>query len=480
MGLKILLTILAITSTLQAIIQWKRYLLEKNSLTTSNKQPKNRLEKSPDERKSHELGQFRPPDRDAGPPAGPTRDEVLWAYEQGAETDEEIKEQNYQRAERNYLKARNLAKTDSLRVEVLFKLVEMNIEIEDWRKTLGCWGAIVGIDPDNIKARFGQIQYFYIVGESGAFAVWQEVESQASELIEIAEEADLLGVDRSQFESFEIEEVELPGRTLGSFLYMARGRAILESARLGAVADREESLSQAVDDLEKVRELEPDNPQVYWYLTQAAITKGDIFASRGNLEERERARERARELLEKAVEVAPEDAIAQISLIRMKPVIEQMSGAEQIKSLEPEYLSLVEKFDSSAEVYSALSGFYRQLGHKSLDKAIEAIEKAIELDSENVGYAINAANLYYQKFSIYGEKSALYKGIEVAKEALSLPGAEDTPGPTERMKRANRVTLYVFLANCYLEQVLDPFEERTESEKQKWLEDAEGVVHGIE
>ena len=39
--------------------------------------------------------------------------------------DEQIKEQEYQRAERNYFKARSLAKTDSLRTEIIFKIVDI-------------------------------------------------------------------------------------------------------------------------------------------------------------------------------------------------------------------------------------------------------------------------------------------------------------------------------------------------------------------
>ena len=267
---------------------------------------------------------------------------------------------------------------------------------------------------------------------------------------------------------------------LGPYLYQRRGRALLEIARLGAVTDPNASLSKAIDDLEKARELEPTNVDTYRHLAQAFITKGEILASKGNLEERDENRKQAVELLEQAVEVLGADVKAHISLLAMKSMLAQGGGREQIQSLEPEYLSLVEKFDSDAQAFSALAGFYLGLGHKYLDKAIEAIEKAIELDRENVAYAINAANLYYQRFSVYGQKPDIYKAIETAKNALTLPDAQDKPGPREEAKRMNKVSLYLFLTASYIEQVLEPCEVRTEEESKKWLADAEQMVHEIE
>jgi tetratricopeptide (TPR) repeat protein len=411
-------------------------------------------------------------------------------------TDEQIKEQQYERAERNYGKARALAKTDSLIVEILFKAADMYIGMDRWRNVVGCWKEIIRIDPENIKARYGQLQYFYIMADSGVRQVWQEVASQAAEFIEIAD-ANLLAEDTAKWESFgmqaepnfaesrmEIYKRETSGGQLGPYLYLLRGRANLEIARMGAVTDQDALLLSAVDDLEKVRELEPDNPQIYWYLAQATITKGEMLASRGNLGERDRAREQAKELLKQAVEVAGEDPRAHINLLTIKLMLAQMSGAvparEQIQSLEPEYLSLVEKFDTSARAYSALARFYVLKGLKDLDKAIEAAKKAIELDRENVVYAINVASLHYRKFSIYGPKLELYRAIEIAKNTLELPNAQDKPGPRQRANRSSRAILYAFLANCYIEQVLEPCEVRTQAQSQEWLTKAEQAVHEIE
>jgi tetratricopeptide (TPR) repeat protein len=399
-------------------------------------------------------------------------------------TDKQIKEEEYKRAEHSYHKARSLAKTDSLKVEMLFKLVDMYMETDQWRNVLGCWNMIVQIDPKNIKARFGRFQYVYIMadGTVNQLGLWQEVESQASEFIEVVENMGLLMEDTAKWEYPGMQETGAGMERLGPYLYQRRGRALLEIARLGAVTDPNASLSKAVDDLEKAKEIEPNNVDIYRYLARAFITKGEILASKGNLEERDENRKRAVELLERAVGVAAADVRAHIGLLAVKSMLARAAGREQIQSLEPEYLSLVKKFGSDARAFSALAGFYSGpgMGYKYLDKAVEAFEKAVELDRENVAYLINTASLYYQRFSIYRQKPDIYKAIEVARNALTLPGVQDKPGPRQGANRMNRISLHLFLANCYIEQVLEPCEVRTEAESKKWLADAEQMVHEIE
>jgi len=401
----------------------------------------------------------------------------------GEAVDEELKAEKYREAVRNYGRARAGAKTDSLRVEILFKLADVFLRTGEWPRVLGCWDGIIRIDPKNAEARFGRLEYSYIMadsmrGRAGALA-WQEIASQASEFIEVAENTDLLSEDTAQWEAkwktFGMQASKV-SEQLGTYLYLLRGRATLEMARMGAVTDRDESLAQAIDDLEKAQKLEPGNVDAYRYLAQAVITKGGISAERGNLEEREKAASRAKKLLEQAVEVVDADVRAHINLLTIKLAL---SDREQIQSLEPEYLSLVRRFPSSAPAHSSLAVFYLT-SFKNLDKAGEALEKAVELDRENVVYATSLANLCYRKFSIYGQKPQLYKAIEIAKGALTLPDAQESKGPRRWANKMNRISLYTFLANCYIEQVLEPCEVRTESESQKWLTNAEDMVHEIE
>lgn len=396
--------------------------------------------------------------------------------------DEQIKEEKYEEAERNYQKAGSLAETDSLKVEMLFKLTDIYIETDQWRKVLGCWNMIIKIDPENARALYGRLKFFYIRAYSGARGAWQEVESQGSKFIELAESSDLLGEDTAQWEFLERPEAKDVGVRLGPYLYLVRGRANLEIARLGAVTDPEASLSTAIDDLQRVIELEPDNVEAYEYLARAHITKGQILASKGNLDEREKAASQAQELLSRAVEVAGADPSPSISLLnlRLEIMLDQGQDREQVRSLEPEYLLLVEQFDSRAAAYVALARFYERLGPKSLDKAVEAVDKAVELDKENVAYAMNAAELHYRGFSVYHQNAELYKAVEVAENALTLPDAQDKPGPRQQANIMNKLALYIFLTHCYVEQVLEPCDQKSEAQSEEWLANAERAVAEIE
>lgn len=395
--------------------------------------------------------------------------------------DEQIKEQEYERAIRSYGEASSLVKSDSLKVKLLFKLLDIYIATDDWRSVHGCWNKIIQIDPKNIEARLGRLRYFYIMADSvGSRAwQWQEVESQASELIEIVESMDLLMEETAKWKTLGMEESKTGVEHLGPYLYLCRGRALVEMAGLGGVTDPDALLVRAVSDLEKARELEPANVEIYTRLARAFITEGEILASRGDIEGRNKSREKAMEIIEQAVEASGNDVRARIDLLAMKSMFAVEQDGEQLQSLEPEYLSLVEEFSSSARAYSALNGFYMRLGHKYFDKALEAAERAMELDAENVNYAINAANLYYQVFSTYGQKSAIYRAIEIARDALKLPGAMDKAGPRQGANRMNRISLYLFLANCYIGEVLEPSEIRTEGETGEWLANAEQAVHEI-
>jgi tetratricopeptide (TPR) repeat protein len=174
---------------------------------------------------------------------------------------------------------------------------------------------------------------------------------------------------------------------------------------MGAVTDRDKSLDLAVNDLKKVQEYEPKNIDSYWYLAMVTMTKGELLASRGGPEEREKAVKQATAILEQAVQAARTEPRAHINLLAMKLMLSKNSDPakqkEQIEALEPEYLSLVSNFDSSAEAFAAMSQFYSayssftgpRLGPEKLDKALEAVEQAMRLDGQNVAYSISAANL---------------------------------------------------------------------------------------
>jgi|GEM_PF-318707 len=396
--------------------------------------------------------------------------------------DEQTEQEQYEKAERDYAQAYNLAKTDSFKVKVLFKLVEIYRETDQWRKVVHSWNQIIRLDTTNSKARFARLKHTYLIADSGFRDAWNQIQSQASEFLEVADSEHLLTEYVAQWDPFTGRDRSPEDQRLDSYLYFVRGRANLEIARIGASAGREQLLGQAIADLKRVRQLEPDNVEASWRLAFAVITEGGILASKGDFAQRDKAAERALKILEDTVKVADDNPQAHINLLRMKLMVANVSGDElldAIRSLEGKYQELTEKFPSSALAHSALAVFCR-LRPETLDKAVEAAEKAVELDSGNVSYIRSAADAHYSRFCIYGARKDLDRAVEMAGDALTLPGAQDTPGPRRSVKRRNRILLLAFLAEAYLEQVIEPSLPLAETEKQQLLTKAEESVREIE
>jgi tetratricopeptide (TPR) repeat protein len=140
---------------------------------------------------------------------------------------------------------------------------------------------------------------------------------------------------------------------------------------------------------------------------------------------------------------------------------------------------MAEMFANKPEVNFELSRYYQSFP-KELDKAVIASDLALENDIQNVFYALNASNLHYRKFSLSGEKSDLYRAIEIAKQALDFPGAQETTGPRNIVNRVNRLSLYYVLATCYIEQLLDPTAQDLEFDREQLIQNAEDAVYQIE
>lgn len=389
---------------------------------------------------------------------------------------------DYKKAERCYHKARSLARDDKLRNELLFKLVDLYIQTDEWRMARGCWEEIISTDTKDVKARYARLKYFHIMADSGVRQVWQDVRQQASELITIVEQANLSNENTAKWETAGLEIQDSVGLSMSQYLHLIRGKAAIEMAKLGIVPDTEALLAEGVKDLENVQNSKPDNVDAHWYLAQAEITKGDILTARGNLEGRDKAVEQARLLTEQAVKVADADPKAHMNYLLVKLMGAYKGGKEQLDAIEKEYLAMGQRFPNSAEVFARISRFYSdpRLAAKNLDKAIEAIEQAIKLDKDNVAYALNAAHLRYRKFSYFGKKEELDNAIQIAKQGLTLPGAQEETGPRSWEKRLNRVSLYILLANSYIENILENRDKMTEADIALCLKEAEQAVYGIE
>ena len=404
-------------------------------------------------------------------------------------TDQEQRKTLYKEAERNYRKAGGLAKTDELKVEVLYRLTNIYMAEGQWRDVLGCWTQIVRLDPKDLKARYCRLKFFYLLAQTSPGLIWQEVASQASEFIEIVEKPgaapELAAADTSKWELEDLKEKGEPSHRLGPYLHLIRGKANLDNARLGMVTNKEDSLKQAVADLEKVKQLEPTNVEAYLYLAQAAYVAGDIEASKGNLDARETGQNKALDLLREGIKATNDSVQANMNLLSMKHLFAQSAPAtdqrNRVLALEPEYIALREKFGSNTDTLSATTGFYGdfRLGPAYLDKAIDAIEKAIELDKDNAEYAIAAANLYYRRFNIRKQKEDMNKAIEMAKKTLLLPEVQEATGPRSAVARMYQVRLNSLLAGCYLGQILDTTGPLEESQGRQLLADAQQAIRRI-
>ncbi|MGA2172181.1 MAG: tetratricopeptide repeat protein [Sedimentisphaerales bacterium] len=405
-------------------------------------------------------------------------------------TDQQQRKDQYNEAERRYKKAYGLAKTDELKVETLYRLVDVYMATDSWRNVLGSWSMIVRLDPKDMQARYNKLKFFYTVADTASGTVWQEVASQAAEFVEIIEKPgaapDLATTDTSKWELDALKQKGEPAHRLGPYLYLIRGRANLETARLGMVTNKLDTLKQAVADLEKAKQLEPANVNVYLYLAQAAVVTGDTEASQGNLDAKKDGQNKAIELLREGIEATKDSVQANINLLGMKHFFARNSLApdqqKQILALEPEYLALGSKFGSNAEILAALTDFYAdfQLGPAYLDKAIETIEKAIALDKNNVDYALAAANLYSRRFNIHHQKQDVNKAISIAKKALSLPDTQETTGARSAVTRSYQVQLNILLVSSYLDQILNPALPLEEQEGQTLLAEAQQAVRQIE
>ncbi|MBN2129709.1 MAG: hypothetical protein JW741_09440, partial [Sedimentisphaerales bacterium] len=407
---------------------------------------------------------------------------------------------DYDAARRNYGRAYSYSRSPEEKIDLLFKLADVHRETQQWRKVLACWEQVITSAPENLRARLGRLKYCYMFADSlsgtgeGVSAYWQEVHTQASDLVELASDRDLLREPKAQWEPF-FGEAEEPGwdggvKALGPYLLFAKGRASFELARLGAATAPEELLSEAQDSLEKARELDPNCTDVYRYLAEVHFQRAEDAKSRGDRVAYEEAAGAGESVLTEAKAVAGDDPSAHIRYLAHKMEQAGRGGVETVRAalqaLEPEYKALVERFPDSAEAHGTLALFYSlysmyshaDKGKDLLSQAIAESQRAVALDETSVIQARSAARLQYHKFSLYGDDIALSKAIALIENALDLPEAQNTPGPRQAAKQVNRLALCSFLARCCVERITSS--EDSTPAKAEMLAKAERAVREIE
>lgn len=377
-------------------------------------------------------------------------------------------------AEEFYKKAYGHAKTDELKVDILFKLQEIFKENEEWHRVLKSWENIAKIEPENLKARVSRLKYFYILADTGAFN-WQNIKEDVTEFFEKVSSAKLQ-LPKEEYDLLSFDD-EVNTESTEEYLHFLRARANYEIGKRGSVTDPAKTLESAIEEFHKVLELNKDNVDAYAYLAEAERVKGQLAASAGEPDAEDKALDSAVSILENAVKIAGDLPETHLHLLKAK----RSQGEEDIDKYEQKYIELTKRFPSSPEVYRELAFFYisdiKRLTN-NINKAVEAMEKAYQLDEQNVQLAIETANLYYKKYSNTGNAPDLDRAVEIAESALKAKGAQDVAGPKQYENKNNRVALYIFLAKAHTSELIE--NEITEDAEKTHLAKAEEAVHQIE
>lgn len=408
--------------------------------------------------------------------------------------------QDYETARRNYAEALNRTHLPEDKIDLYFKLADVYQATDDWRRVLGCWEQIITTDPQDVRARLARLKYSYIMADSlseigqPASTYWKDVSSQAAELLEIARQADLLEKEKTQWEpAFEgAEPADWDGgiERVGPFLHFVMGRAALELASMGAGTNPDELLAEAQRNLQEARQHDPKNAEIYRQLGAAFQEEARVARSRGQLDRQEEATGQADAVLAEAVEAVgdvPGPHIDRMDRKRDEAKTSPLTDARaKMQALEAEYQVLAERFPSSAEALSSLAEFYSlysaylhiDVAEAKLNAAIAAAEKSLSLDPRDVRTSRLAAGLYYRRFTLYGDESALRKAIGLGEAALELPDCQDVPGPRQYVGQVYRFSLCALLGRFYLEATL--LGEDAGTADAAVLARAQRVVHEIE
>jgi tetratricopeptide (TPR) repeat protein len=299
---------------------------------------------------------------------------------------------DYQTAREDYTRAYGLIRSSEGKIDLLFKLAGC-IELEQWDRVLGCWGQVLTSDPQNVKARLGQLNTptssptAWAMLRRSMSGYWEEVLSQARKATELIERSGLSNDEKVRWEPpfGTVEDHAWRGgaRQLGPHLHFVKGRAAFELAVMGAVTSPLELLQEAQNDLEQAKKLDPNNVQVYRYLAEVFVKKGETAASRGNVDQKNAAEQQADDILAEAVRAAGRAAEAHVNVLMRKLAVAQRGSItvtrEQMKALEPQYDDLTQKFPSRPRVFAALGQFYSFYA-AYLDSAgsLEKLNRAIQ------------------------------------------------------------------------------------------------------
>jgi tetratricopeptide (TPR) repeat protein len=141
---------------------------------------------------------------------------------------------------------------------------------------------------------------------------------------------------------------------------------------LGALMDKQGKFNEAIQDMKKVIEVEPDNPDAYNYIGYSYADKGVQLDD-------------ALKYVQNAVKLDPNNSYYLDSLgwVYYRKALYPQAQDQLEKAIQ--FLKTKQKDD--AVIYDHLAQVLVKMGHK--DDAVAQWKKALELDPANKGYADN-------------------------------------------------------------------------------------------
>lgn len=366
---------------------------------------------------------------------------------------------DYKKAESFFGRAYIFGKTDAYQIERLFELADFHLIHNDqheaeWSKALGCWKQIITNDPGNLDARRKLLDFYFTAADAGDPRLWKDVQENTTETMKVMKDKNI---------------------EPDNALLKAHARALLSIAERGETTNRREMLRESMDVLNRLVEAEPQDEKLYLLLAQAAVLDGKLGQLSGVIDAEKKAREKAAEWLKTGIEKADDKAAAVANMFLQKR--QTLAGdPNQLTALRTEIDQYSSQIKPNAKFWQVASLFYEipsAAPEAELNRAIEAIRQAIELEPKNVEYTVQMVRLLYRKGMAFNDPASIDDAIQLANDALSYPDTQDTPGPLATRNRNYRYVLNIFLADAYLRKAMaDPSDGR-------WVTNAEQRITEI-
>ncbi len=373
---------------------------------------------------------------------------------------------DYIKAEEQFGLSFGFGYSDEYKVERLFDIADFhlinNSEHEaNWLKALACWNKVTSIDSNNIEARRNLLDYYYQAADAGNPQLWKNIKEITKEMLDI---------------------LENQGTNPDAELLTTYAKANLYMAQRGETTNRKELLTESLTYLEDLLKQHPEDEALYLLRAQAATVQGEFDELDGIRDAKENAQKEALQWLNTGFDQADNKATAAANLLmfRLQATANEPNAVDNIRN---EIETYADKIEPNAEFLLVVSIAYENPGNLSplaeLNRAIETTRQALELEPENIQYAIRVARLLYRKGSAFGDPDAIADAIQMAENTLTKPGTQDSPGPRRSQNLAYRNFVNMFLSELYIEKALQENNSENKAAAQGWIQKAQERVDEV-